>query len=136
MIDQGYREFLARVAESRGMTTEEVDLIARGRVWSGEDAYDHGLVDNLGDLDDAIAAAAELAELDDDYEVAYVEKEVEFKERILKQLMAHAIQLAGPELTNDGPLGDILRQVERQAAVFAELNDPNHAYALSMIETD
>jgi protease-4 len=136
MIDQGYREFLARVAESRGMTTEEVDLIARGRVWSGEDAYDHGLVDNLGDLDDAIAAAAVLAELDDDYEVAYVEKEVEFKERILKQLMAHAIQLAGPELTNDGPLGDILRQVERQAAVFAELNDPNHAYALSMIETD
>ena len=58
MIDQGYREFLQRVAESRGMTTEEVDRIARGRVWSGQDAFDLGLVDQLGTLEDALAAAA------------------------------------------------------------------------------
>ena len=63
MIEQGYREFLARVSESRGMTTEEVDAVAQGRVWSGTDAYELGLVDNLGDLDDAIAAVAELADL-------------------------------------------------------------------------
>jgi protease-4 len=136
MIEQGYREFLERVAASRGMTPEEVDKVARGRVWSGEDAHALGLIDSLGDLDDAIAAAAELAELGDDYKVSYVEKEVEFKEKIIQQLMARAIQWAGPEFANDGPLGDVLRRVQRQAAVFAELNDPNHAYALSMIETD
>jgi len=136
MIDQGYREFLERVAESRGMTTEEVDTIARGRVWSGEDAYELGLVDNLGDLDGAIAAAAELAELGDDYEVSYIEKKVKFKERILKELMARAMGVFGPEIQNETPLEEVLRQVERSAAAWIELNDPNHTYALSMIETD
>jgi protease-4 len=74
MIDQGYREFLDRVAESRGMSPDEVDRIARGRVWSGQDAFDIGLVDNLGGLDDALAAAAGLAGLDEDFEVSYIEK--------------------------------------------------------------
>ena len=136
MIEQGYREFLERVAESRGMTTEEVDKIARGRVWSGEDAYELGLIDNLGGLDGAIAAAAELAELGDDYEVSYIEKKVKFKEKILKELMARAMGVFGPEIQNETPLEEVIRQVQRSAAAFAELNDPNHAYALSMIETD
>jgi len=136
MIEQGYREFLERVAESRGMTTEEVDLIARGRVWSGEDAYELGLVDNLGDLAGAIAAAAELAELGDDYEVSYIEKKVKFKDRILKELMTRVMGVFGPEIQNETPLEEVIRQVQRSAAAFAELNDPNHAYALSMIETD
>ena len=136
MIDQGYREFLERVAESRGMTPEEVDLIARGRVWSGEDAYEHGLVDNLGDLDDAIAAAAELAELGDEYEVTYIEKEMKFKDRMLKELMARAVGIAGEEFADETPLDEVVRRIQRSAAEFAALNDPNHAYALSMIETD
>ncbi len=136
IIEQGYREFLARVAESRGMTTEEVDVIARGRVWSGEDAYELGLVDNFGDLDDAIAAAAELAELGEDYEVSYIEKKLEFKDRILKELMARAIRIAGPNLQDETPLDEVLRQIRRSVAEFAALNDPNHAYAWSMIETD
>jgi len=136
MIDQGYREFLDRVAESRGMTPEEVDLIARGRVWSGEDAYEHGLVDNLGDLDDAIAAAAELAELGDDWEITYIEKEVKFKDRMLKELMARAVGITGEEFADETPLDEVVRRVQRSAAEFAALNDPNHAYALSMIETD
>jgi protease-4 len=81
MIEQGYRDFLARVAASRGMTTEEVDAVAQGRVWSGADAYELGLVDNLGDLDDAIAAVAELAGLGDDYAVSYIEQEPKLMER-------------------------------------------------------
>jgi len=136
MIEQGYREFLARVAASRNMTTEEVDKIARGRVWSGEDAYELGLVDNLGDLDDAIAAAAELAELGEDYEVTYIEKKLKFKDRIMKELMARAMDIAGPATQDETPLDEVLRQIQRSAADFAALNDPNHAYALSMIETD
>jgi protease-4 len=136
IIEQGYDEFLARVAESRGMTKEEVDKIARGRVWSGEDAYDIGLVDNLGDLDDAIAAAAELAELGDDYDVTYIEKKVKFKERILKELMARAISAGGPDVAPATPLDEVMRQVQRMAATLATFNDPNHAYAWSMIETD
>ncbi len=135
-IEQGYRDFLQRVADSRGMTTEEVDAVAQGRVWSGVDAYELGLVDNLGDLDDAIAAAAELAELADDYEVSYLEKELEFKDKILRDLMAKAVAVAGFETAPVTPLDEMLRRVEDAAADFAALNDPNHAYALSNIETD
>jgi len=136
IIEKGYREFLQRVADSRGMTTEEVDAVAQGRVWSGADAHELGLVDNLGDLDDAIAAAAELAELGEDYEVSYIEKELEFKDRIIRDLMAEAVAVAGFESTPATPLDEMLRQVENAAADFAALNDPNHAYALSNIETD
>jgi protease-4 len=136
MIDQGYREFLQRVAESRGMTTEEVDQIARGRVWSGQDAFDLGLVDSLGNLEDALAAAAGLAGLGEDYQVSYIEKELEFKDQILRDLTAQAIRAAGPQTAADTPFDEVLRQVESHAKAIAGLNDPNHVYSLSMIETD
>ncbi|MGE5125252.1 MAG: signal peptide peptidase SppA, partial [Betaproteobacteria bacterium] len=62
-IDHGYDEFLARVAQARRMTKQQVDKIARGRVWSGEDAKGLGLVDQLGGLDQAVASAARRAKL-------------------------------------------------------------------------
>ena len=136
MIDQGYREFLERVAESRGMTVEEVDEVAQGRVWSGQDAYDLGLVDHLGGLNDAIAAAAELAELGDDYEISYIEKEEKFKDKILREMMTQAMAAAGPEIAPASPLEEMLHGIERAASEIAVLNDPNHAYAWSNIETD
>ncbi|MEE4273819.1 MAG: signal peptide peptidase SppA [Thermoanaerobaculales bacterium] len=134
VIEHGYREFLQRVADSRGMTVDEVDMVAQGRVWSGVDAYELGLVDNLGDLDDAVAAAAELAELGDDYEVSFIEKELEFKDRILRELMAEAV--AGIEPSPLSPVEQTLRRIEDAVAELGDLNDPNHAYALSNIETD
>jgi protease-4 len=134
MIEQGYREFLDRVAESRGMTTDEVDAVAQGRVWSGVDALELGLVDHLGDLDDAIEAAAELAELGDDYAVAYIEKEEEFKNKILREFMAKAVTEA--ELQSRSPLAEMLGRVEAAAGELAALNDPNHVYAWSTVETD
>jgi len=138
MIEQGYREFLQRVAQSRGMTPEEVDKVAQGRVWSGTDAYDAGLVDSLGGLDDAVAAAAKLAELDDDYAVSYIEKEPGFKDKIVRELMAEAIVTArqnGPSISAS-PLDLMLREVKQAAKDFNSLNDPNHVYVLSNIETD
>ena len=59
-----YEDFIQIVADGRGMTYEEVDAIARGRVWTGQDAQAIGLVDELGDLDAAIDAAAAMAGLD------------------------------------------------------------------------
>jgi protease-4 len=136
IIENGYREFLKRVADSRGMTTEEVDQVAQGRVWSGVDAYDLGLVDHLGDLDDAIAAAAELAELGDDYAVSFIEKEEKLKDKILREMLAQAMEISGRNAASASPLDEMVRRIERAAADFAGLNDPNHAYALSNIETD
>ncbi len=63
-IEQTYDTFLQRVADGRNMTTAEVDSIAQGRVWSGVDAKKLGLVDEIGNLDDAIAAAAKMVELE------------------------------------------------------------------------
>jgi protease-4 len=59
-----YEDFVTLVADGRGMTYDEVDAIARGRVWTGQDALEIGLVDDLGNLQDAIDAAAEMAGLD------------------------------------------------------------------------
>lgn len=136
MIEHGYREFLQRVADSRGMTTEEVNLVAQGRVWSGTDAYEHGLVDNLGDLDDAIAAAVKLAGLDDNYVVSYIEKEEKFKDKIIRDLMVEAVNATDHGASGVSPLDEMLSRIQRAAADFGALNDPNHVYVLSNIETD
>jgi protease-4 len=63
-IGTSYRQFLARVAQGRGLTEEEAEAIARGRVWTGEQALAHGLVDELGDMQAAADKARELAGLD------------------------------------------------------------------------
>ena len=64
MIERGYDLFTSRVAEGRGISKDSVDAIGQGRVWTGEQALKIGLVDQLGNLNDAIAEAAKLAELD------------------------------------------------------------------------
>lgn len=64
-VDNIYKTFTTRVAEGRGMAIEDVLAVASGRVWTGEQAMERGLVDEIGGLDDAIAHAAELAELED-----------------------------------------------------------------------
>ncbi|WP_222565908.1 signal peptide peptidase SppA [Novilysobacter antarcticus] len=75
VIDKGYRDFIGKVADARGKPVDGVDEIARGRVWSGAQAKDRGLVDELGDLKSAIVDAAKRVELGEgDYAVTYVEK--------------------------------------------------------------
>ena len=64
MTDEGYEQFLSRVAEGRKMTRDEVHEIAQGRVWTGEKAKELGLVDELGGLEEAIAEAQQLAGLE------------------------------------------------------------------------
>ncbi|WP_130735257.1 signal peptide peptidase SppA [Flavobacterium sp. J27] len=64
-IENIYSTFLTRVATGRKMTTEQVDAIAQGRVWTGTDAIKNGLVDELGGLDDALKYAAKLAKIKD-----------------------------------------------------------------------
>jgi protease IV len=70
--DLFYSDFIERVAEGRGMTVDAVDAVARGRVWTGADALEHGLVDELGGLRTAIARAKVLAGLEPDDHVRLV----------------------------------------------------------------
>jgi protease-4 len=68
-LKQGYDRFTTLVAEGRGLSPEEIDQVARGRVWSGEDAIQVGLVDELGGLNTAIAKAGELAGIEADSDI-------------------------------------------------------------------
>jgi len=85
-IDHGYQTFITKVAENRHMKVEAVDAIAQGRVWSGTDAKRLGLVDKFGNLEDAEAAAAKLANLGANYNVTYIEKPLSFTDRFLMGL--------------------------------------------------
>ena len=71
-LKQGYDRFTQLVAEGRNLTPEQIDQVARGRVWSGEDALQVGLVDELGGLNTAIAKAKELAEIEEGTQVRLV----------------------------------------------------------------
>ena len=76
-IEHGYAQFVGNVARARGRTPEQIDAIARGRVWSGAQAKDRGLVDAFGGMRDAINAAAQLGRLEaNKYRVVYVEREM------------------------------------------------------------
>ncbi len=135
--DRGYRDFLARVAEGRGMTVEEVDAVARGRVWSGEDAHGLGLIDQLGEIEEAIASAARLAGLGEEYAIRYPEQETDFKDQLLADLLARADHWFG-KATEEAlarvpshdllghPLFDALAEDMRAVEQF---NDPKGLYA-------
>ena len=73
IIDKGYRDFVGGVAKARGKSFDAIDAIAQGRVWTGKQALDRGLVDRLGGLGDAVAEAARLAKLGRNYPVRYAQ---------------------------------------------------------------
>ena len=81
-----YNDFTQRVAEGRGLRQSYVDSIGQGRVWAGADAIEIGLVDQLGDMEDAIAFAVEKANLGDDYKVVELPKEKDFFTRLMESL--------------------------------------------------
>jgi len=83
IIDKGYRDFVGNVAKARGKDFAAIDAIAQGRVWTGQQALERGLVDRLGNLDDAIRDAAQEANLGKDFKVRYAEKPMGAFERVM-----------------------------------------------------
>ena len=130
-VDHAYSEFLHRVGDGRKKPVEDVDKIAQGRVWAGVDAQRIGLVDHLGGLKDATDAAAKLAELGSDYDVDYIEPELNLREELLMQLRSetlHLAQIAGL-IPPRGDIERVLDPVLEQARAIAKLNDPRGLYA-------
>jgi protease-4 len=84
-IDEIYSQFLKKVSEGRKLPVDQVHEIAQGRVWSGKQALELGLVDQLGGLNDAIAFAAEKAQLDK-YSIEEYQKEGSFMDELLKEM--------------------------------------------------
>jgi protease-4 len=119
------------------MSPEQVDKVARGRIWSGEDAKGLGLVDQLGGLEQAIESAAKRAKLEKGYRVYYVETEKTFRERILDMLAAEVrdLAVAAGWVTDPSPAGSALsvagrlRELQADLARLALWNDPHGVYA-------
>jgi protease-4 len=92
-IENGYRQFLNRVAAARKKTPAQVDAIAQGRVWAGGTARRLGLIDRTGGMDDAFAEAAKRAGLKSDgWHAEYIEPPVSFAETLLQGLMPKRVQ--------------------------------------------
>lgn len=85
-VNEGYEVFTQKAADARGMTQDELKQIASGRVWSGEQALENGLIDQLGSFDDAIQLAANAAGIEDDYMVSFYPKQRPFIEEILDKM--------------------------------------------------
>jgi len=131
-IEHGYREFIGLVGRHRDMTAEEVDEVAQGRVWTGAQARDRGLVDQLGTLEEAIAAAARRAGLADEYRSVYVEPRLSPFERFLTDMSGSALARVGlerfaalPEIPGRDLYLDLLRQFSRIEAASTRRGLPD-----------
>ena len=128
-----YQKFISKVSENRNMTIEEVDMIAQGKVWIGSKALEIGLVDAIGNLEDAIEAAAELAELDDDYGITMIKRNdpfstfaASFNFKVLTKiltLMSH-MGFSIPSIT-DHPL---INWLGMQSEILGQYDDPRGIY--------
>ena len=85
-VDDIYEKFVNKVSANRNMPYEEIHAIAKGRIWSGEKALQLGLIDKIGDLDDALESASNMAEIDD-YKVVRYFKELDPFEIFINELL-------------------------------------------------
>ncbi|PIW58635.1 signal peptide peptidase SppA [Shewanella sp. CG12_big_fil_rev_8_21_14_0_65_47_15] len=126
-IERGYLDFISLVAKERKMTLEQVDTIAQGRVWSGKKALELGLVDELGDLDQAIAKAAKLADLTL-FDTRIIEQELTPEQQFIQQMFASVSSYLPASLSQSSVLEQMLAQWTGSLKTITSFNDPNHVY--------
>ncbi|MEO6245522.1 MAG: signal peptide peptidase SppA [Opitutaceae bacterium] len=125
LVDWIYGEFVAKVAEGRGLTPERVEQIAQGRVWSGADAKEIGLVDEIGGLDAAIAFAAEKAGLAANYKLTEYPRQKELIEAIQEFVENGPKRVARSSSVTE----KIAARINTELRMFRSLNDPAGVYA-------
>jgi len=127
IIEAGYQQFLTTVANGRDMDVDAVHDVAQGRIWTGASAQELGLVDELGDLEQAIDSAARLANLDD-YSVWYVEPEQSIEEQLLRTFVENTnVNLSA---VTPGPVTQVINSVRQELGFLGRLNDPGNAYVI------
>jgi len=128
-VENGYQRFINLVSRGRNLSVEEVDAIGQGRIWSGEKARELGLVDNLGSISDAVAAAAASAELET-WNVRYLREPLSTRERIL-EIVLGAVQSSQAPRSMPATLFDrAVAEIYTGLDVLRRLNDPSHLYLL------
>jgi protease-4 len=130
-VEHAYHEFVAHVASARHRPFEDIEKVAEGRVWIGAEAKTLGLVDHLGDLAGAVAAAAARAHLaPGHYGTVFREKELTWRESLLRQLRAEGAVIARNLGFAPAPtaVGRVLGAAEHQLRSLAAFNDPRRLY--------
>ncbi|EGA69749.1 protease IV [Vibrio sinaloensis DSM 21326] len=132
-IEHGYKRFTDLVSSSREIPAAQMDNIAQGRVWTGQDALNLGLVDNIGDFDDAVKLAAELAELTD-YNLYWVEEPLSPAQQFIQNIMNQVKISLGVDVSAYLPaaLQPIAQQVAADADMLQSFNDPKGHYAFCL----
>ncbi|MFG0773017.1 signal peptide peptidase SppA [Vibrio plantisponsor] len=132
-IEHGYHRFISLVGESRGMSVEQVDQVAQGRVWTAQDAQKFGLVDKLGDFDDAVKLAAELAKLED-YNLFWVSDPLSPAQQILQDLFGQIKVSLGLDVSSMVPAAfqPAASQLINDANLLSSFNDPKGQYAFCL----
>ena len=132
-VERNYAKFITMVGKYRDMSPEQVDDIAQGRVWIGTKAKELGLVDELGDLNDAIAAAAQFAELEE-YDVVYEHHKLSPQEQFWKEFFGQAVVWAAKSqfAENNTPLMGMVKQVLSEYNTVSKLNDPMGVYIMCL----
>ncbi len=125
-VNQIYYQFLNKVAESRKLPTQRVAQIAQGRVWSGQDAKQLGLVDDLGGIEDAINYAAKQAKLGNNWELQEYPEVRSLEERILKTFTDEA---STQKAEQANPLTAEFMKLQADLALLKMMNDPRGVYA-------
>jgi protease-4 len=130
-IENGYDDFISKVAKARNMTKAEVDEIARGRVWFAQHALENGLIDKLGTFDQAVKAAAGLAKLES-YQIKYIKKELSFSEQIAINLFSKASTVTKlftqAPVWQQGVAGELYKSVTGSLNEMLRFNDPMGIY--------
>jgi protease IV len=124
MVNDIYDDFLNKVSESRKLPKDKVAEIAQGRVWSGTDAKKIGLVDEIGGLNQAIAYAAQVAKLGDDWELEEYPVVEGWEEKLIKQVGGKEIQA----IQNQDPLTTELLKIKHELSIIQSFNDPHGVY--------
>ncbi|MBP4041472.1 signal peptide peptidase SppA [Aeromonas taiwanensis] len=129
-VEDTYQRFVGLVGKGRGLSPEEAEKAAEGRVWTGQDAKELGLVDEFGNLDDALKAAAELADLKS-WQVTPIAPEESARDKFLRELFDSSARILAPHLQSWLPagLGKTLLEMNRTLDPLTRFNDPQGTYA-------
>lgn len=128
-VEHTYARFLELAAKGRKSTPEAIHAVAQGQVWSGQKAKELGLVDHLGDLDQAIAAAAGKAKLGQNYRWEFMEPELSAKEQFIRELTSQTRSwLGSTQTTAVNPLDKLIMMVKQQLNELNVFNDPRGVY--------
>lgn len=131
-IENTYHEFISKTAAARKTTPEKIDAVAQGRVWTGEQAKERGLVDRLGSFQDALKAAATKAKLGDSYRVAYIEREPSKFDRFFSMFGDSAAQAVNQQfkvaVTPTGVPPAAATEMVRDLSWLADLRKDNKGY--------